>query len=948
MSISKHLIRYGLVLLSTAVVAACSSGDGGTEPGEIVLGLNPNSATIQQGGSAPVTGTLTRSGGFTGTVNLTVTGAPTGVTAVVSNVVTTGLVTTATITINVAATTTPGTYNLTARGNGTGVSEATAAFTLTVTAAPAPAYTLTLTQSALSIVQGAATPTTQVNLGRTNFTGNVTLTVENLPTGVTAGFNPANPISGNLSVLTLTVAPTATPGTSNLVVRGTATGLTDRTAPLTLTITAAGSFTLGVTPAGGVTIVQGTSDNSKTITITRVNYAANITLTAENLPAGVTASFAGNPVGGNSSVLTLTATAGATVGGPVTVTIRGTGPAAIRAPDGLVDVEATTTLAVTVSAAVVGNFTLSTTPATTVGVTQGGNVNVTVNLNRTGGFAGGVDLTVTGLVAGLTALFTPTPAPGATSTLNLAATAGLAPGTYPIVIRGNFTGLAEQTVNLDVVVTAAVVGNFTLTTTPSGSASITQGTSAQMTVNIIRTGGFAGGVMLTATGLPAGLTVLFGPNPSTAGSATLQLTAAGSLAVGPYPIVIRGNFTGLAEQTVNLTVNVIAPGGGGNASVSFVGCTAENKAVWFAFKDGLAGSWTAVTGVGDVYQFTITQGKGSFAYVTLGTGTSTIFVQNMTQAQLTGTLNFCATPLPAGETVNGTVSNLPVGFLALISYGRAATLRFADGAFQIQSAQDGSFDLVAYASQLAVGAGDRVFVKRNENPSAGGNFSVPVNFLDATLSASAAAASGTLQGLVGGETTLNHGMTFFTGGSACVPASLYTVGAAAANFNFYGVPSGLRLGTDMHSIGFAIANGTTSFRILMENFLDLTARAAAPFILPAQLPVPIALDAGPPYKRPSIEVDNIPAELNVSHTMTYSDQTVAGKTGVINATQGWVGGSSITLTLPNFAGVGTFNNAWAPATSDVVNWTMTSAGGTFTGGCTGGQRFVSATRTGTL
>jgi hypothetical protein len=446
------------------------------------------------------------------------------------------------------------------------------------------------------------------------------------------------------------------------------------------------------------------------------------------------------------------------------------------------------------------------------------------------------------------------------------------------------------------------------------------------------------------------MTLAFAPNPTTTNSSVLTITTTGATPVGAYPIVIHGNATGLGEQTVNLTINVTAPGGSGNASVSFASCAVADKAVWFAFQDGTAGAWTAVTGAADVYQFNITQSKGGIAYVVLGTGTSTINVQYFTQAELTaGVLNFCAAPPPTGKTVNGTVSNLPGGLIGRVSFARSSASVFANGAFQITGAQDGSFDLVAYASSVSIGIADRVFVKRAENPAAGGSFSVPVNFTDATLSATPAAASATLTGLVGGE-TLNHSMTFYTQGTACVPAALYAAAPAGASFNMYGVPASLRVGTDMHSISIIALNGTTSFRILTENFLDIAARAATPFVLPAQLPVPVATDAGGPYKRPSLAVTGVPAELNLSHTMTYTDNTVSGKSGFVSATQGWVGaaGSNVTLVLPNFAGVGVFNNAWAPATGDALNWTFSSAGGTFTGACTAGQRFVTSSRTGTL
>jgi uncharacterized membrane protein len=120
-------------------------------------------------------------------------------------------------------------------GTGAGVEPATANFALTVTAAPAASYTLSLTNAALTIAQGASTPTTTVNVNRTNFTGEVTLSVGNLPAGVTAAFAP-NPATGNTSVLTLTVGGAVAPGLYNLTVNGAGTAGNQST-PLALTVT---------------------------------------------------------------------------------------------------------------------------------------------------------------------------------------------------------------------------------------------------------------------------------------------------------------------------------------------------------------------------------------------------------------------------------------------------------------------------------------------------------------------------------------------------------------------------------------------------------------------------------------------------------------------------------------------------------------------------------------
>lgn len=133
---TSHLLRFGLLILVATAVAGCKSDGTAAEMGEIAIVLNPTGASVPPGGNTTVTGTLTRSGGFTGTVQFGVTGNPAGVTAAVSDEVTTGLVTTATLTIAVGAAVIPGVYPLVVSGTGSGVITATGTFTLTVTTPP--------------------------------------------------------------------------------------------------------------------------------------------------------------------------------------------------------------------------------------------------------------------------------------------------------------------------------------------------------------------------------------------------------------------------------------------------------------------------------------------------------------------------------------------------------------------------------------------------------------------------------------------------------------------------------------------------------------------------------------------------------------------------------------------------------------------------------------------
>ena len=591
-----------------------------------------------------------------------------------------------------------------------------------------------------------------------------------------------------------------------------------------------------------------------------------------------------------------------------------------------------------------GAITLALNP-TGASVAQGGSTTTTATLTRTGDFTGSVTLNVTGGPSGVTAAVSDIQTTGLVTTATVTVTVGaaVAPGSYPLVVRGSGTGVTEATANFSLTVTAALPGNFTLSTTPATSASVVQGGNTSVTVNLVRTGGFTGGVNLTATGLPAGLTASFDPTSATGATSTLTLTAAAALAVGAYPIVIRGNFTGLAEQTVNLTVNVTASGGGtGNVSVSFAACAAADRAVWVAFQDGTAGAWTRVTGTNDVYQFNITSGKGGVAWVVLGTGTSTINVQYYSQAEMTaGVLNFCGAAA-SGKTVNATVANLPAGAQGRVSFGGGFAAALANGPVQLTNVLDGSQDLVAYAGQLlGPGATDRVFLARGLNPASGGSLGT----VDFTGTGSFVVTPGTitLAGGAGGE-TYSQAMFYLTGPS-CVSAVLYPIGPFSASpFTAYGIGTANQAATDLHRLTVTASQGTTDSRIVTEDFKNIGNRTLT---LPSGLGSVTASNAGGPYKRPMV-VSTFPAELNSSAVMTFLDQTVAGKGGSIIATAAWLGGLNVSLTLPDFSALAGWSNAWAPATGDQVMWTLSGSGTSLTAACQEGGRLVSSTKTGTI
>jgi hypothetical protein len=172
-----------------------------------------------------------------------------------------------------------------------------------------PNYELVLAPASLNVMQGA-TPTVNVTIARTNFTGGVALFLTGAPAQVSGSFFPAT-TNSSASTLTLTVGSGVTPGNYALVVNGNgAPG--GRTTPLPLTVTPAPNYTLELGPAT-LTIARGDSD-STTVTITRSSFTGPVTLGVNNLPTGVTSAF--NPAAPttNSSILTLTVGAAVPVG----------------------------------------------------------------------------------------------------------------------------------------------------------------------------------------------------------------------------------------------------------------------------------------------------------------------------------------------------------------------------------------------------------------------------------------------------------------------------------------------------------------------------------------------------------------------------------------------------------------------------------------------------------
>ena len=334
----------------TATVTATATGIGAaTATYTLTVTAAPNysltatAVTINQSGSGTSTIAVQRTS-FTGPVTLSLENPPAGVTGTFSpNPATADQ---SVLTLNVASTVATGTISLTVKGSATGPGDKTTQLLLTVI--PPADYSLSATPTALTIAAGGNSTTT-VNIARTNFTGAVTLSLSSPPAGITASFNPAAPSGTALSsVATVSVASSVAPGQYNVIIRGTATGVSgpDRTTNVTVTVTAAaGNFTISATPAT-LNLAAGASGNTS-VAIVRTNFTTDVALSLVSPPTGITGVFTPATLTGTTLTSTLALTVASNVAaGTYPVTVRGTGGAITQ----------NTTVNVTVTAPSGGNF----------------------------------------------------------------------------------------------------------------------------------------------------------------------------------------------------------------------------------------------------------------------------------------------------------------------------------------------------------------------------------------------------------------------------------------------------------------------------------------------------------------------------------------------------------------------------------------------------------------
>src|SRR4029077_20881723 len=88
----------------------------------------------------------------------------------------------------------------------------------------------------------------------------------------------------------------------------------------------------------------------------------------------------------------------------------------------------------------------------------------------------------------------------------------------------------------------------------------------------------------------------------------------------------------------------------------------------------------------------------------------------------------------------------------------------------------------------------------------------------------------------------------------------------------------------------------------------------------------------PAYKRLQAAY-TLPVDYEGTTSFGYNDG--ANKSVSITATFGYLGGTAVTLALPDFSAVAAWDNSYAPGTGGTANWTLFAASA-FTSACSEG------------
>jgi hypothetical protein len=331
MTAPQRLACLVFLLAAGLSLAACGSNNPSSHTpqpeGDFSLAASPSSVALTQGGSAPVSVTVSAVNGLTGSVNVAIGGLPPGVTASPASPFSAAVGSTVSVTLSAAANANLGPSLLSFQGSQGSLSHSASA---ALNVGAMPDFGIAIQPGSVSLTQGASSQPVSVVVTPLNaFAGSVSVSLAGLPSGISASTGSSFKISaGSAQTITFTAANSVAPGTDSLTVNGTSGSLShSASAALQVQAAVTPDFSLAVQP-GLVAVTQGQQSRPVTISTAEINgFSGDVAVSISGLPAGVTASPSSFSIAAGSSQSVVFNAPINTKPGSATVQFTGTGGA---------------------------------------------------------------------------------------------------------------------------------------------------------------------------------------------------------------------------------------------------------------------------------------------------------------------------------------------------------------------------------------------------------------------------------------------------------------------------------------------------------------------------------------------------------------------------------------------------------------------------------------------
>jgi len=428
--------------------------------GDFYMKFTPTYAYITAGGTTSYGFDMDIVPGYTANVNLQVTGLPSGATGTFRDSGGTTITSTSptatglSLYITTAVSTSVGSFLLTVTGTGT----TTQYYYLVLRVVPVGDFALSSSSTSATLTQGGTMYLTLTVQSSGGFSSPISISkawTTVAPSGITTTLSTATvtPSAGGTASSTLTIAAASTAELGSFTLRITAKCYTlSHYVDIGLTVALVPEFSISASPTS--LSVTGGSTGTSIITVMSIgSFSSAVSLAwtwIGTAPTDVTASLSPNPItplAGQSTSSTLIVTTQRTSPNG-TYTIRITGSSGSLSH--YIDV----TITITAPPAP-PDFTISASPASFKVKATSTNT-TTITITSTGGFNSAVTLTVSGLLSGVTATFSPTsvtPSAGGsvTSILTISTNATASVGTHSLTVTGTSSSISHQvTITLEI------------------------------------------------------------------------------------------------------------------------------------------------------------------------------------------------------------------------------------------------------------------------------------------------------------------------------------------------------------------------------------------------------------------------------------------------------------------------------------------------------------------